>query len=114
MLTVVVPATDAPATLPRCLAALARCEEPHAVGVVRAATAAALLTAGALALRRSRDAAADLSAMIAANMSFYLLLGRRGGPRLALAGVPLQGPQNLTAALSVPAAVALRAREGRP
>ena len=80
----------------------------------RAATAAALLTAGALALRRPRVAAAGLSAMIAANMSFYLLLGRRGGPRLALAGVPLHLLHYLTAALSVPAGVALWAREGRP
>lgn len=36
MLTVVVPATDNPPTLPRCLAALARSCEPHAVEVVRA------------------------------------------------------------------------------
>jgi GT2 family glycosyltransferase len=35
LLTVVIPATDNPATLPRCLAALARSCEPHAVEVVR-------------------------------------------------------------------------------
>ena len=35
MLTVVIPATDNPATLPRCLSALARSTEPHAVEVVR-------------------------------------------------------------------------------
>ncbi|HEV2784812.1 MAG TPA: glycosyltransferase, partial [Solirubrobacteraceae bacterium] len=34
MLSVVIPATDAPATLPRCLAALARSAEPHEVVVV--------------------------------------------------------------------------------
>ncbi len=34
MLTVVIPATDSPATLGRCLAALARSSEPHAVEVV--------------------------------------------------------------------------------
>ncbi|MDP8968848.1 MAG: glycosyltransferase, partial [Actinomycetota bacterium] len=36
MLSVVIPATDAPPTLGRCLAALARCGEQHAVEVVRA------------------------------------------------------------------------------
>lgn len=35
MLSVVIPATDAPATLARCLAALARSGEPHEVEVVR-------------------------------------------------------------------------------
>ena len=35
MLSVVIPATDAPATLDRCLAALARSREPHEVEVVR-------------------------------------------------------------------------------
>ena len=35
MLTVVIPATDNPASLPRCLTALARSTEPHAVEVVR-------------------------------------------------------------------------------
>jgi GT2 family glycosyltransferase len=35
VLTVVIPATDNPASLPRCLTALARSTEPHAVEVVR-------------------------------------------------------------------------------
>ncbi len=35
MLQIVIPATDAPPTLARCLAALARCAEPHEVLVVR-------------------------------------------------------------------------------
>ena len=34
MLSVVIPATDSPATLDRCLAALERCSEPHEVAVV--------------------------------------------------------------------------------
>ena len=79
----------------------------------RAAAAAALLTVGALALRRPRTAAAGLGAMILPNMSFYVLLGRRGGMRLALAGVPLHLLHHLTAALSVPAGVALWARRRR-
>jgi hypothetical protein len=74
----------------------------------RAVTCAALLV---LALQRPQTAAAGLGAMIAANMSFYILLGRRGGMWLALAGVPLY---HLTAAPSAPAGVALCAREGRP
>lgn len=39
MLTVVIPATDHPATLGRCLAALARSTEPHAVEIVTAPAA---------------------------------------------------------------------------
>ena len=80
----------------------------------RAAAASALAAVGALALRRPRAAAAGLGAMILSNMSFYVLLGRRGGMRLALAGVPLHLLHHLTAALSVPAGVALWARRGRP
>jgi hypothetical protein len=34
LLTIVIPATDRPSTLPRCLAALGRSDEPHAVEVV--------------------------------------------------------------------------------
>jgi hypothetical protein len=52
--------------------------------------------------------------MMAANMSFHLLLARRGGPRLALAGVPLDLLHHLAAALSVPPGIALWARGGRP
>jgi hypothetical protein len=47
-------------------------------------------------------------------MSFYVLLGRRGGPRLALAGVPRHLLRHLTAALSVSPGVALSAGQGRP
>jgi hypothetical protein len=34
LLSVVIPATDSPATLSRCLAALERCDEPHKLAVV--------------------------------------------------------------------------------
>jgi hypothetical protein len=68
----------------------------------RAAAAAALAAAGALALGRPRAAAAAVLAMICSNMSFYVLLGRQGGTRLALAGVPLHLLHHLTAALSLP------------
>jgi hypothetical protein len=73
----------------------------------------ALLTVLALGLRHPRVAAAGVVAMIAANMSFYVLLGRRGGLRLALAGMPLHLLHHLAAALSVPAGSALWARGGR-
>jgi hypothetical protein len=43
-------------------------------------------------------------------MSFYVLLARRGGIRLALLGVPLHLVHHLTAALSVPAGFVLWAR----
>ena len=76
----------------------------------RVAAGAALATVAALGLRRPGIAAAALSAMMASNMSFYVLLGRRGGARLALAGVPLHLLHHLTAALSVPAGVVLYAR----
>lgn len=79
----------------------------------RAATLASLATVGALALRRPRVAAAALSGMIAMNMRFYVLLGRRGGARLALAGVPLHMLHHLTAALSVPAGVVRHVRGRR-
>jgi hypothetical protein len=79
----------------------------------RAAAAAAVATVAGLALGRPRVAAAALLAMISANMSFYALLGRRGGTRLALAGVPLHLLHHLTAALSVPVGVAAWARGAR-
>ena len=76
----------------------------------RVAAVAALATVAALGLRRPGIAAAALGAMMASNMSFYVLLGRRGGARLALVGVPLHLLHHLTAALSVPAGVVLYAR----
>jgi len=68
------------------------------------------IAVAALGLRRPGYAAAGPGAMIAANMSFYVLLGRRGGLRLALAGVPLH---HLTTAAAAPAGVALYARGSR-
>ena len=78
----------------------------------RAAAASAVFAVGALAFGRPRVAAAAVLAMILPNMSFYALLRRQGGTRLALAGVPLHLLHHLTAALSVPAGVVLWARGG--
>jgi len=79
----------------------------------RLAAAAALIAVAGFALQRPRIAAAGAMAMIAPNMSFYALLARRGGIRLALLGVPLHAVHHLSAALSVPAGFALWARSAR-
>jgi len=74
-----------------------------------AAVAAVLAAAGALA-GRGRVAGFALAAMVAPNARFYALLARRGGVRLALAGVPLHLVHHLTAAASVPAGLLLWTR----
>ncbi len=79
----------------------------------RIAAAAALLAAGAGLAGHRRAAALALVAMAAPNASFYALLARLGGPRLALAGLPLHFVHHLTAAASVPAGVLLWARRRR-
>lgn len=68
----------------------------------RFAAAAACLSVVALARGRPALALAAAAAMVAANRSFYGLLARRGGLRLALAGVPLHALHHLTAVASVP------------
>jgi len=52
--------------------------------------------------RRPRAAAAALAALVALNLHFFALLGRRGGPALAVAGLPLLVLHHLAAAVSVP------------
>jgi GT2 family glycosyltransferase len=76
----------------------------------RLAAAAAVLAAAAAVAGRGRLAALGLAAMVAPNARFYALLARRGGPRLALAGVPLHLIHHITAAASVPAGLLLWAR----
>ena len=78
-----------------------------------AAGAAVIGTAAALS-GRGRFALAALAAMLAPNARFYALLGRLGGPRLVLGGVPLHLVHHLTAAASVPVGVVLWARRARP
>ena len=79
----------------------------------RIAAGAAVAGAGAAMTGRGRLALAALAVMIAPNARFYTLLARRGGPRLALGGVPLHLLHHLTAAASVPAGVVLWARGAR-
>lgn len=76
----------------------------------RLAAGAAVLAAAGVLSGRGRAAGVALAAMIAPNARFYALLARRGGPRLALAGVPLALLHHLTAAASVPAGLLLWAR----
>jgi len=78
---------------------------------VGAVTSVALL-AGLLA-RRPRLAAAALLANLLIERDFYALLARRGGPGLLLAGSGLHQLHQLTAAVSVPVAIAQHAIEGR-
>lgn len=75
----------------------------------RFATGAAAVAALALLARRPRTALALAAASSAANASFYATLARAGGPRLALAGVPLHLVHHVTAAAAVPAALAAHA-----
>ena len=79
----------------------------------RVAAAAAVLATAAALSGRGRLALTALAAMLAPNTAFYALLARRGGPRLALSGVPLHLAHHLTAAASVPAGVVLWARRLR-
>lgn len=79
----------------------------------RLAAVAAVLAAACGVGGRVRIAAFALAAMVAANAGFYALLARRGGPRLALAGVALHLVHHLIAAASVPAGLLLWARRGR-
>ena len=69
------------------------------------------LVAAVLA-RRPRPAAAALLANLALDRDLYSLLARRGGPRLLVAGIGLHQLHQLTAAASVPVAIALHVAEG--
>jgi GT2 family glycosyltransferase len=79
----------------------------------RVSAAASVALPGALLARRPRLAAAALTVSLVLDRHLYALLARRGGPRLLLAGVGLHQLHQLTAAASVPAALALHALEER-
>lgn len=68
----------------------------------RLSALAAVAASGAALARRPRAAAAGLGALVALNLPFFALLGRRGGPALAVAGLPLLVLHHLAAAVSVP------------
>jgi len=73
-----------------------------------AAVGAAVATQGLLRRRPGR-ALAGAAVMVASNAAFYWLLARRGGARLAVAGVGLHAVHHLTALASVPAGLAAHA-----
>jgi len=68
----------------------------------RVSAVAAVATAGAALARRPRVALAAAAGLVALNREFFALLARRGGPALALAGLPLLILHHLAAAVSVP------------
>jgi GT2 family glycosyltransferase len=74
-----------------------------------AATSVALLAASLA--RRPRAAATALLANLALDRNLYALLARRGGTRLLVAGIGLHQLHQLSAAASVPVAVALHVAE---
>lgn len=87
----------------------------------RLATGAAGLAALALCVRRPRAALTLAAASVVANAPFYGVLARAGGPRLALAGMPLHLVHHATAAAAAATALAahgrrtwLQARSNRP
>lgn len=104
MLSVVIPATDAPPTLGRCLAALERSSERHRVAVVTHPP-------------RSGPAAARNAGPARTSGEIIVFVDADGSDatlnlawRHRLAGVPLHLVHHLTAAASVPAGLLLWAR----
>lgn len=79
----------------------------------RTSAAATVALLGSLLMRRPRLAAAALIVNLVLDRDLYALLARRGGPHLLLAGIGLHQLHQLTAAASVPVAVALHAAEKR-
>lgn len=80
----------------------------------RASAAASVALLASLLGRRPRLAAAALVVNLLLDRDLYALLARRGSPKLLVAGVGLHQVHQLTAAASVPAALALHlAEEGR-
>lgn len=78
----------------------------------RASAAASVALLGSLLARRPRLAVAALAANLLLDRDLYALLARRGGPRLLLGGIGLHQLHQLSAAASVPAALALHLAEG--
>jgi GT2 family glycosyltransferase len=77
----------------------------------RVSALASVTLLASLLARRPRLAAAALLANLALDRDLYALLARRGGPRLLLAGISLHQLHQLTAAASVPVAIAMHTIE---
>lgn len=79
----------------------------HRIGM-----AASLLLAAALVRRNPRLACISLAALALGDRDFHALLWRRGGPRMAAAGLPLHVLHRLTAVTAVPVALAAHLLDG--
>jgi GT2 family glycosyltransferase len=79
----------------------------------RVSAGASIVLFASLLARRPRPAAAALVAGLVLDRDLYRLLARCGGPRLLLAGIGLHQLHQLTAAASVPVALAQHLGEGR-
>ncbi len=77
----------------------------------RLSAASSVVIAVALVLRRPRAALVALLGTALLNRGLYVLLARRGGPKLLMAGVGLHQLHHLTAVASVPVALLLHALE---
>jgi len=77
----------------------------------RLSAAASVVLAVALVLRRPRVALAALLGTALLNRDLYVLLARRGGPKLLVAGVGLHQLHHLAAVASVPVALLLHGLE---
>jgi GT2 family glycosyltransferase len=71
-----------------------------------------VITAGAAAARKPMVAVAGGAAVVALNHRFYGFLLRRGGPRLAIAGIGLHALHHLTALSAMPLGVVAHVRRG--
>lgn len=80
----------------------------------RLSALASLAALGAALTRRPRAALAALGAVVALNRSFYELLWRRGGLRLALVGLPLHVLHQLVGVASFLGAALAHAGSGFP
>ena len=71
----------------------------------RIGTGASLLLLAGLVRRKTRLVGSTLALLIVLDRRFYLLLLRRGGPRLVVVGVPLHIVHRLISAAAVPIAI---------
>jgi len=78
----------------------------------RLSAAASVALLASLLARRRRAATLALLANLVLDRDLYALLARRGGPPLLFAGIGLHQLHQLSAAASVPAAIALHVAEG--
>jgi hypothetical protein len=76
----------------------------------RLSAVASLTLLAGVALLEPLVASGALAALVGLNRSFYALLWRTAGPRVALAGPPLHVLHLLTAAAAIPLGVAVHAR----